>query len=512
MIKRRRDEQINRLHLLALVYLEGLAEPVEVAELQKLIAKSPANRDLFVETATRARMLADSSGLTSLVSGDYDSQPQPAVADRIEPHKPSKVGWVLGVAAAVLIAGLSAGIYFASTTEPAPEPVSPYGRSVAVVLGSHDAMIKNPDGTTDFITDGDSVRTGPFALASGSVEFQTLSGALVRVSAPATLHVLDAGRVELIRGRLAARVSEQAIGFTVETPRFGVIDLGTEFTVSVDDNGVGRVFVYEGLVALRWSSGRTQHVGAGDGGRRVDLDGSVAVINDNEDPSHTSAFATPVGEAIAVAVAPDLIGYYRFDGSGSRDTIRNLAPDAQLGDGVVRGGVFDDVDEIRAMQLDGQEDHVEFRFDQPMPACTFTMRLWIDSLDGNLTGLLMSPRGEGDLHYQIEHPGKLVFHHYGDSRYSFDNVIREQDLKRWVHLTLAYDSAGNAIAVYRDGERLHRQSLHKPAPVKPGLTRLGLWEPLEDARALHGAIAEFTVYDRALSAEEIKRLGTSPLE
>ena len=507
MIKRKRDEQIDRLHLLTLVYLEGLADPDEVAELQKLIAKSPKHRDLFVETATRARLLSDSSGLTALASGEFKPKPQPAVAGRVELEEKSQLGWIIGIAAAVLIAAAVVGIYFVATATPEPEPVSPYGRSVAVILTSNDAVLRDPDGTSRFINDGDSVRTGPFTLTSGSVEFETRSGVLVRLEAPATLSVLNEGRVRLHGGTVAARVPANAIGFTVDTYEFDVIDLGTEFSVSLDSGGVGRVFVYDGLVELRWRNGRTTRVGAG-AGRRVDPDGSLAVIDD-ADSQGASAFDWPVGRVEAVPVANGLVGYYRFDGHDLRDAAKNLAPRGTLADGVIHNGRIDHIDEIKAMRLRGPDDSVALEFGDPMPACTIARRVWIESLDQQLTGLMMSDPDNGtngQLHYQIDSNGTLVFHHMSDDRYAFADVIREQDLGRWLHLAVTYDQGLGEIAIYRDGERLYRRDAKNPKPIDIGACRLGRWAGY-DPRPLDGAFADLAIYDRALKQDEVKRIG-----
>lgn len=509
MTKKRRDASIDRLHLLTLVYLEGLAEPDEVAELQKLIARSAVHRDMFVETATRAQMLSDASGarVAAMDTEPVAAAPQPAVAGRIAPTARPRTRWIVGVAAAVLIAGLVVGLYVWVGSNATPEPASPYGSPVAVVLASDRAVIENPDGTSEFVREGDAVRTGPFTLASGSIEFQTDSGALLRLHAPATLRVLGADGVRLLDGTVAAQVPPQAIGFTVDTREFEVVDLGTEFTVSLDRSGVGRVFVYEGVVELRWRNGKTHRLDKG-AGRQVGTDGSLAVVDDAE-ALGTSAFAWPLGRVEAVPVATGLIGYYRFDGNEIGDAAENLAPDGTLADGVIHNGRTERLDDIKAMRLRGPDDSVALTFDRPMPACTIAVRVWINALDQQLAGLLMSdPENgtNGQLHYQIESNGTLVFHHMRDTRYAFAGVIREQDLGRWVHLAVTYDQGLGEIAVYRDGERVYRRDATNPTPVDIGAARLGRWAGY-DPRPLDGAFADLAVYDRALKPDEIKRIG-----
>ncbi len=60
---------------------------------------------------------------------------------------------------------------------------------------------------------------------------------------------LVSGRsVQLLKGTLTARVPDRARGFTVLTPHNKVVDLGTEFGLSVDDQGAATVRVFTGEV------------------------------------------------------------------------------------------------------------------------------------------------------------------------------------------------------------------------------------------------------------------------
>jgi hypothetical protein len=65
-----------------------------------------------------------------------------------------------------------------------------------------------------------------------------------------TLDLRTPDEVFLGRGTLTARVPPQAIGFTVVTPISRVVDLGTEFDVSVEDSGRTETLVREGRVVL----------------------------------------------------------------------------------------------------------------------------------------------------------------------------------------------------------------------------------------------------------------------
>lgn len=90
----------------------------------------------------------------------------------------------------------------------------------------------------------------PLYLLEGAVKIQFDNGARVVIEAPAEFTVEAAERMRLAYGKLYARVPKPAIGFRVDTPHCGVIDLGTEFGIRVSDRGETQVHLMEGKAAL----------------------------------------------------------------------------------------------------------------------------------------------------------------------------------------------------------------------------------------------------------------------
>jgi len=117
---------------------------------------------------------------------------------------------------------------------------------------------------------------------AGLVEFELAGRGRMVVEGPATLEFPEAGRAVLRRGRLVMRATPAGHGFTIETPRGEVIDLGTEFGVSVSQDGEVETHVFEGEVeavpdgavpvtlhredALRFGPGGSERIAA-DGGK-----------------------------------------------------------------------------------------------------------------------------------------------------------------------------------------------------------------------------------------------------
>jgi len=71
-------------------------------------------------------------------------------------------------------------------------------------------------------------------LEAGLVEVAFRSGSIVTIEGPAVVEFLSSNGMRLSRGKLHARVPQQAVGFALDAPGVRLIDLGTEFRVDVD--------------------------------------------------------------------------------------------------------------------------------------------------------------------------------------------------------------------------------------------------------------------------------------
>jgi hypothetical protein len=106
---------------------------------------------------------------------------------------------------------------------------------------------------------GSPLPRGVLHLTGGLVELRTEKGAVVVIEAPARFHWLAAERLVLSEGRANAEVPEAAVGFTIETPEAELQDLGTRFGVEVDPQGESRLHVFEGEVLARPSPRRKKN-------------------------------------------------------------------------------------------------------------------------------------------------------------------------------------------------------------------------------------------------------------
>lgn len=86
-------------------------------------------------------------------------------------------------------------------------------------------------------------------LKSGLARLVFSSGAEVLLEGPVTFTAETADSGRLRRGKLVARAeTDQAQGFTIRTPTAQIVDLGTEFGVTVDEQGRTETHVFAGHV------------------------------------------------------------------------------------------------------------------------------------------------------------------------------------------------------------------------------------------------------------------------
>ncbi|MBN1589597.1 MAG: FecR domain-containing protein [Pirellulales bacterium] len=139
---------------------------------------------------------------------------------------------------------------------PAPEPhvavapvhVTPAPATVARITNLHRCVWK--EGSTQ-ATVGAKLSTGQtLELKEGLVELAFADGAKVILRGPATFDTINVKRGFLHVGSLVANVPKGAEGFAVATPTAEMIDLGTEFGVSVDAAGVCEAHVFAGQIEV----------------------------------------------------------------------------------------------------------------------------------------------------------------------------------------------------------------------------------------------------------------------
>ena len=135
-----------------------------------------------------------------------------------------------------------------STPPPQDELLS---RGVALVTRLVDAELDTESSVaTQPLRQGKAIVPGPLKLSAGIAQLEFYCGATLIVEGPAELDVLSSQSIRCVRGKIQAVVPPAARGFEVLVDDSKIIDLGTEFGLSVSETGTD-LKVYDGEVELR---------------------------------------------------------------------------------------------------------------------------------------------------------------------------------------------------------------------------------------------------------------------
>ncbi|MHC2065884.1 FecR domain-containing protein [Bremerella sp. T1] len=188
---------------------------------------------------------------------DIDSLELPA---KPGPHRlrARSSGWILGLALSLTI--VFAGLWGASLWAPARPQ-----ESLGEITHSEDARWQSEGQPQDELG---QIHRGNWELTSGSATIVMNSGAEVSLRGPSKFQVLDAKAIQLDFGDVTIHAPDSAVGFRVLTPTGDIVDLGTEFNVSVDNSGETEVHVSQGVVVAKSvSNGSVVPILRGEAGR-----------------------------------------------------------------------------------------------------------------------------------------------------------------------------------------------------------------------------------------------------
>ncbi len=221
---------------------DGQLSPGEWDALQEAVIDDPELRTAYVEKRwLHALLEAESARLPALLEETQWTQPAPVKRPLV---------W-LATAAAVVLFGSSLVLFAQSR----PKSI------VATLIEAENCRWAGSDLPT---VEGAGLTAGTLALTEGMATLRFASGATVTLEAPSVLVVESAMKCRLIEGSVVADVPESAHGFTIDTARMEVIDLGTRFGVTTTPLGDSNVFVFEGEVKVnRDDLPEPKHVFAG---------------------------------------------------------------------------------------------------------------------------------------------------------------------------------------------------------------------------------------------------------
>ncbi len=413
----------------------------------------------------------------------------------------------------------------------------PTAEGVALVTQLVGVKWKNASNSVEV---GDALPPGRFAIQAGHAQIEFFCGATVVVEGPAELDLVSVTHARVQQGRLRAHVPPAARGFSVEVEGMKVVDLGTEFGLSVSDSGAN-VQVFDGEVELHPHASKPRLLKSGQGvvrtatGEYQDAEVApenfvdIARLESRAQLQDTAKYRRWQEWSTDLRHDPQLIAYYAFD--EPTDWERRLAcstmpPNSEL-DGAIVGAreVSGRWLGKRALEFKQPADRVRVQIPGEYQSLTLAAWVKIDSLDRWYNSLFLTDGyDKGEPHWQILDDGRLYFSVRplapGESGPRDFKALSPSFWKpslngKWIHLAVTCDVKSNTIIHYLNGNVLSRHVV--PAAQMPQTTRIGTasignWaSPTQPdsrfaIRNLNGSIDELALFAAPLTADEIKEM------
>ena len=402
--------------------------------------------------------------------------------------------------------------------------------------------------------DSDVLREGKLTLIGGLAEITFNDGAVVVVEAPAVIELESAKSIFVTSGKLTAVVSEYATGFTVNTLNASIIDLGTEFGVSVEGDGSCSLHMFDGkanLIAGRKDQKRTSRMVTVGEAKRVDRAG--ATIQDVS--LDEAAFMRPAKFEVLSKAAkgstyhrwllysnelrmdPSLVAYYTFyneDQSPEKLLNRAESTHGKL-DGVLAAGVDSSPlpkwtqgrwREKGALEFDRDSEHyITVKHDPALNLSEqITIACWVwfedESGGGHIVSKRTTDNGQG---VQFSCFGEITEMVTGNNKQantfqylSDDNIYNKRRPLRmtgqWQHIAVTCNS--NALSFYVNGELIETTTGRQAMSVTDGDLLIGkslvsdyvLTNMVRDPYAFDGLIDEIAIFSRSLKVSKIREM------
>ena len=558
------DSNIEAFETLLSEWESESLDPEGVQRLQELLRSDEEVQQHYVrhQLISAALKLDFDAGVDGGINEPVDTQIEtpadvrPVAASPL----PARHRWSLLIAAAagLLICLLSARLLQLEFAEKQPQPEQ---RKASQDVASRDQLQEPTSEGIALVTrlidvqwsedqlpleEGDAISAGRFAFDSGYAQIEFFCGATVIVEGPAELDLKSPLLAKVKNGRLRAQVPPAARGFSLEVDEMKVVDLGTEFGLSVTPEGAD-VQVFDGEVEVQNADQKKRLLQAGDGVVRSP-DGSFAESEVTPDrfldieklgsraaDEQNQRFERWQSASDELRRDERLIAYYAFDGSnnGWRRRLKSslLPQDSEL-DGAIVGArqVAGRWASKGGLEFKRPGDRVRVTIPGEYSSLTFACWVKIDSLDRWYNSLFLTDHyDQGEPHWQILDTGQLFF-----SVRHKANEVNDQNIGkpshqvvlsppfwkpslsgRWLHLATSYEAETRKVTHYLNGKVLHEEIVSEELAVpvtQIGAASIGNWSiPTEsDAefaiRNLNGSMDEFAIFSAALTADEISQL------
>ncbi|MGI9474552.1 MAG: LamG-like jellyroll fold domain-containing protein [Rubripirellula sp.] len=540
-----RDERSEIASLISQLESGGLNDSGK-QRLADLMRDQPDAIDVYLDQCDAEAMLRETYGSLHAVSSPIK---------RKQPPSDSTI-WRLAIAALILLAvGVGFGQWWAGSRTAAKldlssEPESraedaasthPIGAVVATVARNSGTQLLHESGLAVHASVGDEVHASQYKLSGGVLELKYESGATVILESPATVELQSNERLRIVSGRLSVRCpTNESKGFVVETPSGMAIDLGTEFAVDVDPNGVrdDEYHVFTGEVEIKHRSGGPDVVPVKEGqALRLDRDTSTPTGIDVDHQRFIRDFNAASTDYYDRILSLDPAVYYVMRAEQDGRTLRNEVNEQAVAmihstdanhlcyaPGINGGTAFhlDGINTYAVAQdypksTDDRLSVVAWVYAESRPSWASIAKNWGHGLE---------PNRRGQFHFGLH---KIT----GNFRGSLEAHINDNDnveqsaieptpipLNRWHHVAMVAD--GSVLRLYRNGNEVAATAYNglngnqdikalaigtklddslKPAAQNPLMNPVSMSQGFWD-----GSIDHLSIFNSALTPEQIMDL------
>jgi hypothetical protein len=506
----------------------------ENAELQALLREYAEARQRFWEKAewhALFRQWGEEESGRQAAEAERRIVPMPRAVTRTVRRTPvARVGekkivrfplmrWAAGIAAAAAVVMLALVI--------CPQ------RSGAVATLAHSAGAKWATAT---MASGARLKPGWLRLEKGAVVVEYDRGARVVLEGPAEFEIRGDNAGALRSGKLRAHVPESAHGFSVETPQFTAVDIGTEFGCDLSLAGIGELHVFAGQVDF--------HNG--------DTRSPASHLRENHAVRIEHGVATPIAarphaflseNELArreLAEKGDRLGAWRM-ASRQLDahpaTVVHLdfekASNAAVANRAQRAPAGSDAKVVGCNPAGGRwpgkgaltfqraEDRLEFALPGQFESLTLLAWVRVGSLHAGKNPLVMGRTSQaGDVNWYLYGDGSVglgVLSKTNDAQARWTNfhsepVVARQNPVSWIFVASVFDGATGDATHYFNGEPVGKRPSVIRFPLQLAVADVGnsaareSRKPGEPPPNFDGSMDELAVLATALTPEEIRRI------
>ncbi|MEM7015411.1 MAG: LamG-like jellyroll fold domain-containing protein [Verrucomicrobiota bacterium] len=343
---------------------------------------------------------------------------------------------------------------------------------------------------------------------------------------PADLELIDEKLAVCREGRLRVFVPDPAKGFTISTPGFDAVDLGTEFAMNISSAGESEIHVIDGSVDLHEKGGDlVRQLKAGDGARQRGGPETLEDIPANGEPFVSrQQLLEMTGEHSQSRFQEWLryrrkwiddeatILYFDFEEHAPWDReLRSAAPSRPNGGIVGARWVSGRWPEKSALEFKRATDRVLLDVPGEWESVSFAAWIRVEGLDRRHNALFLADAwNRGEPHWQIGDEGQLVFAINSVGRMRTKPILGSASLGRWMHLAVTYDAVNQRISHYLDGLLVGEEETDHLNPIVIGEAQIGNWRPPNrpeksaELRSFNGRLDEMLVLGRVMNPQEIE--------